>query len=113
MNGDELKRDGLLLAKGVEDLQVALFLDANDDNVVDPGEMRGVSGAPFASQGTDMRSLRELRVNLVARTREEDRDFEGKAQARENRAAGGGDGFRRRVYTSTIMLRNMVPRLGA
>jgi prepilin-type N-terminal cleavage/methylation domain-containing protein len=112
-NANELKRDGLLLAKGVEDLQVALFLDANDDNVVDAGEMRGVSGAPFASQGTDMRPLREVRVNLVARTRDQDREFDGKLQTRENRTAGADDGFRRRVYTSTIVLRNMFPRVGA
>ena len=41
VNGDELERDGLLLSKGVEDLQLAYFLDADGDNQIDGGEMQG------------------------------------------------------------------------
>ena len=58
-----------------------------------------------------MRDLREVRMNLVVRSRAEDGDFSGQPQATENRTAGPGDGYRRRVYTSTVRPRNMVRRL--
>jgi hypothetical protein len=54
-----------------------------------------------------------VRVNLVTRTRSEDREWtQGRLQATENRAAAGvgSDGFRRRVHTSTVMLRNLGAR---
>ena len=113
-NGDELRRDGLLLAKGVEDLQLAYFLDANGNNQIDSGEMSGTgTGAnEYDAEGTDMSDLREVRMNLVVRTRAEDEGFTGRPQAKENRAVGADDGFRRRVHTSTIMLRNMFSRIG-
>jgi len=113
-NGDELYRDGLLLAKGVEDLQLAYYLDLDGDNQIDSGEMRGtVAGTnDYVAQGTDMSNLREVRMNLVVRTRAEDEDFTGRPQAKENRAIGADDGFRRRAYTTTIMLRNMFSRIG-
>jgi prepilin-type N-terminal cleavage/methylation domain-containing protein len=113
-NGDELRRDGLLLAKGVEDLQLAYFLDADGDNQIDSGEMSGTEAGTndYAAQGTDMSDLREVRLNLVVRTRAEDEGFTGRPQAKENRAGGADDGFRRRAYTATIMLRNMFSRVG-
>jgi len=112
-NGDELQRNGDLMVKGVEDLQLAYFLDANDDDIVDPGEMHGSgagTNANFDSQGADMRRLREVRINLVVRSRAEDPDFSGQRQTTENRTAGAGDGYRRRVYTSMVRPRNMVRR---
>jgi len=114
IDGDELYRDGLLLAKGVEDLQLAYFLDANENNEIDSGEMLGTTAGTndYEAEGTDMRDLREVRLNLVVRTRAEDENFAGRPQAMENRADGADDGFRRRVYTSTIMLRNMFDRIG-
>ena len=49
---------------------------------------------------------------LVARTRLEDDDFNGYFQAMENRiAVAGQDGFRRRVPTNTIRLRNVGSRI--
>jgi prepilin-type N-terminal cleavage/methylation domain-containing protein len=113
-NGDELRRDGLLLAKGVEDLQLAYYLDLDEDNQIDAGEMRGTAAGTddYVAQGTDMSDLREVRLNLVVRTRAEDEDFTGRPQAKENRADGADDGFRRRAYTATIMLRNMFARIG-
>jgi hypothetical protein len=101
------------MVKGVEDLQLAYFLDANDDDIVDPGEMHGSgagTNANFDSQGADMRRLREVRINLVVRSRAEDPDFSGQPQTTENRTAGAGDGYRRRVYTSMVRPRNMVRR---
>jgi hypothetical protein len=59
-----------------------------------------------------MSDLREVRMNLVVRTRAEDEGFTGRPQAKENRASGADDGFRRRAYTTTIMLRNMFSRIG-
>jgi prepilin-type N-terminal cleavage/methylation domain-containing protein len=113
-NGDELRRDGLLLAKGVEDLQLAYYLDLNGNNEIDGGEMSGtVAGTnDYEAEGTDMSDVREVRLNLVVRTRGEDEGFTGRPQAKENRAVGGDDGFRRRAYTTTIMLRNMFARIG-
>jgi prepilin-type N-terminal cleavage/methylation domain-containing protein len=114
IDGDKLYRDGLLLAQGVDDLQLAYFLDANGNNQIDAGEMRGTEAGTndYAAQGTDMSDLREVRMNLVVRTRAEDEGFTGRPQAKENRASGADDGFRRRAYTTTIMLRNMFSRIG-
>jgi hypothetical protein len=114
-NGNELRRDGLLLAKGVEDLQLAYYLDLNGNNQIDAGEMRGTEAGTndYEAEGTDMSELREVRLNLVVRTRAEDEGFTGRPQAKENRAAGADDGFRRRAYTNTIMLRNMSSRIGS
>ena len=115
-NGDRLMRDGRLLAEGIEDLQLAYFLDANDDGAIDPGEMHGTgvgANANFDAQDTDMSALREVRLNLVVRTRNPDEDFIGEPQATENRTAGATDGFRRRVHTSTVRVRNMDRRPGS
>jgi Tfp pilus assembly protein PilW len=111
-NGDQLLRDGVLLSEGVEDLQVAYFFDADTDNVVDAGEMRGTPGSNYAASAQDASEVREVRANLVTRTRMEDREWtQGLTQAKENRAAGvANDGFRRRTYTSTVMLRNVGSR---
>jgi prepilin-type N-terminal cleavage/methylation domain-containing protein len=114
INGDELRRDGMLLSSGVEDLQLAYFLDADGDDLVDAGEMKGeTSGSGYTAQGTDMEDLREVRLNLVVRTRAEDEDFSGQQQTTENRAAGADDGFRRRVYTASVLPRNLFGRLGS
>ncbi|MHC4447466.1 MAG: hypothetical protein ACYSXF_06770, partial [Planctomycetota bacterium] len=66
-------------------------------------------GAVYLSSGWDNRTLRELRVNLVLRTRAADRDLpSGQFQATENRVAlGGTDGFRRRVVSATVRSRNV------
>ena len=81
--------------------------------VVDAGEMKGeTSGASYTAQGTDMGDLREVRLNLVVRTRREDEEFDGRLQATENRAAAATDGFRRRVYTTTVLPRNLLGRIG-
>jgi prepilin-type N-terminal cleavage/methylation domain-containing protein len=111
-NGDQLLRDGVVLTEGVEDVQAAYFFDGDGDGVVDAGEMRGVAGAGFVAADQDGSEIREVRVNLVTRTRMEDREWtQGRTQAMENRALGvANDGFRRRVYTSTVMLRNVGAR---
>jgi len=105
-------RNGLEMTRDTDDFQVALFVDLNDDNVEQVNEMLGDGVGPDYVNTQDLSELRELRVNLVVRTRSEIRDFnEGQFQVFENRTAvAGNDGFRRRAYTSREMLRNLVLR---
>jgi prepilin-type N-terminal cleavage/methylation domain-containing protein len=113
VNGDQLLRDGVMLSEGVEDLQVAYFLDEDTDGVVDADEIHGNGTGPdYVANAQDGSVVRELRVSLVTRTRMEDREWtQGRPQALENRAAAvANDGFRRRTYTSTVMLRNVGSR---
>jgi len=111
----QLVRNGRAIASGVEDLQVAFFFDADRDGQVDneglpTSEMPGEDGAdPYESDENDNRDLREIRINLVTRTRQADVETsEGQFQAQENRVApAGNDGYRRRVHSSTVKLRNV------
>jgi prepilin-type N-terminal cleavage/methylation domain-containing protein len=108
----ELRRDGVLLAKDIEDLQVAWFYDDDTDQIVDAGEMRGVAGTNLDTTAVTGSELREVRFNLVARTRANDPrnpDDAGIGQARENRATSipAADGKHRRVQTATVRLRNL------
>ena len=110
----ELRRDGVLLAKDIEDLQVAWFYDDNTNEIVDAGEMRGVTGTNLDTAAVTGPELREVRFDLIARTRADDPrnpDDAGIGQARENRTAASvaaADGKHRRVYTSTARLRNLI-----
>ncbi|MGB0621108.1 MAG: prepilin-type N-terminal cleavage/methylation domain-containing protein [Myxococcota bacterium] len=114
VNGSlQLVRDGTPVADDVEDLQIAVFVDADEDRTVDTGEYFGDGvSANFDPQGIDLSLAREVRANVVIRTRLEDQDNpNGRFQDSENRgAAGANDGFRRRVYSSTVMLRNVGSR---
>jgi prepilin-type N-terminal cleavage/methylation domain-containing protein len=109
----QLQRDGALLAKDIEDFQVAWFYDDDSDGELDAGEMRGVTGTDYNTTLVDNNDLREIRVNLVARTRDDDPrkpDSAGTGQPTENRTAAsapGDDGRRRRVHTSIVRLRNL------
>lgn len=105
----QLRRDGLVLANDVDDLQVAWFLDTNDDGREDPGEYLGIGGGTPYTPLRDHTFLRELRANVVVRTRaQDDRLSEGQGQRMENRAgATPQDGFRRRVHTATVRPRNV------
>jgi prepilin-type N-terminal cleavage/methylation domain-containing protein len=110
----QLLRNGAPVADDVEDLQVAVFVDADEDRTVDVGEYLGDGvGADFSASGTDLSLAREVRANLVVRTRLADQEnTTGRFQDAENRAAGvDTDGFRRRVYSSTVMLRNLGSRV--
>jgi prepilin-type N-terminal cleavage/methylation domain-containing protein len=111
----ELYRNGLKLAESIEDLQFAYFVDASGDNVVDGGEMRGNgTDADYVAQDNDASEIREIRFNVVVRTRSADERFtEGHFQALENRTdpGVGRDGFRRRVHTNTVRLRNVGDRI--
>ena len=106
-----LLRNGVTLATDVDDLQFAYFIDANaDGKVTTANEYPGAAGSPnYLSRGTDHSKLREIRFNVVVRSRNTDPTYtDGFVQATENRGAvGGNDGFRRRVFTSTVRQRNV------
>ena len=107
-----LTRDGMLLAADVEDLQVAFFYDVDGNGQMgaaaaeNPGSSAGVQ---YLSSAWDNRSLREIRLNVVVRTRDPDpTNQNGEFQTTENRVAvAGNDNFRRRVHTSVVRLRNV------
>jgi len=108
-----LMRNNMALAMGVEDLQAAYFFDDNDNNVIDAAEYRGDGvGANYVASALNAEDAREIRITFVTRTRNEDAKFPaGRFQSAENRAVvGAADGFRRRVHTSTIELRNLLIR---
>jgi prepilin-type N-terminal cleavage/methylation domain-containing protein len=110
----QLIRDGSLIANDVEDLQIAVFIDTNTDRTVDVGEYRGDGVGPdFDPSTVDISNTREIRANLVLRTRINDLDnTNGRFQDAENRAAiAGADGFRRRTYRATVGLRNVGSRI--
>jgi prepilin-type N-terminal cleavage/methylation domain-containing protein len=114
----QLIRNGMVLANDVEDLQIALFYDADDDGDVDAGEYRGAMNGGVAqdyqSGDEDNRELREVRVTIVARTRSQDPDVlvnpalaNSVTQAAENRVVGAvADGFRRRAISLSVRPRN-------
>jgi hypothetical protein len=112
-----LRRNGRLLAAGIEDLQLAFFFDMNRNGTIDgpdqadgefPGGGEGAAPA-YESDAWDNRDLREIHISLVVRTRAPDQEHpSGQFQTTENRVAPGGtDGFRRRVHSSTVRLRNV------
>jgi type II secretory pathway pseudopilin PulG len=111
-NPPALRRNGVLLAKDVEDLQVAWYLD-DGDNILETDEYDGDKTTnTYNPQGQSGADLRELRVNLVSRTRDHDPrnpTKAGKGQGKENRATNvaGADGRRRRVHTATMRPRNI------
>ena len=117
INGaQQLVRNGAVVADDVEDLQISIFLDDDNDRVVDVGEYRGDGVGPdFDANAEDISTAREVRTNLLVRTRLEDsQNTDGRYQRSENRsAAASGDGYRRRIYTSTTTLRNLGARVPA
>jgi prepilin-type N-terminal cleavage/methylation domain-containing protein len=112
-NPPELHRNGQLLAKDVEDLQMAWFFDTDLDGQTDAAEYRGESASnSYDSEAQNGNELREVRVNLVLRTRDDDPrnpNATGTGQGTENRvtAIPGDDGRRRRIHTGTVRVRNV------
>lgn len=123
----EIQRNGRTLARDIEDLQTAWFFDDDNDGVVDTLEYRAsaltiqtaggaspVAPVPmttFVTSTVDGSLLREIRFNIVSRTRSPDPRnplSAGIGQATENRTTNIApvDGLRRRVYSATIRMRN-------
>jgi len=124
----EIQRNGQALARDVEDLQVAWFFDDDDDGIVDSLEYRAsglniettggtvaISPVPlqtFVTSTVNGEFLREIRFNVVTRTRANDPRnplAAGIGQATENRATNipAIDGRRRRVFSATVRMRNV------
>jgi prepilin-type N-terminal cleavage/methylation domain-containing protein len=114
IDSNKLYRNGLLLAGGVEDLQLAFFLDSNGNFTLNVGELHGISGNNYVAKDSDASDLRAVRFNVVTRTRSEDERFtQGFFQNMENRdAIAGQDGYRRRVHTAIVRMRNIGDRVG-
>ena len=108
-----LERNGVLLAKDVEDLQASWVFDDDRDDVIDAGERRAVTGTNYVNSTVDGSLLREIRMNLVMRTRANDPrnpDNFSIGQPLENRtvvSAPAQDGRHRRVHTASVRLRNL------
>lgn len=115
---NRLLRDGILLATDVDDFQIGYFFDLDDDLEVDAGERFGFGGGTDsaftqpAASFPDVTTLRELQINVVTVTRNDDpnREFSlGAGQATGNRTAAslsGQDRKRRRVSTARVRIRN-------
>jgi prepilin-type N-terminal cleavage/methylation domain-containing protein len=114
IDSNKLYRNGLLLADGVEDLQLAFFLDENGNFSLDVGELYGISGNNYSAKGSKASQLRAVRFNVVSRTRSEDERFtQGYFQNMENRdEITDQDGYRRRVHTAIVRMRNIGDRVG-
>lgn len=120
-NALELRRNGLLLATAIEDLQVEYWLDnAGAPNGVQDGDTEfpvntlNTPDPPSGAIPADMSTVRRVRVSVLARTdREEAADSAhgriGGRPALANRlAATAPDRFRRRSFSSSILPRNLV-----
>ena len=91
--GTDLKRNGLLLATGVEDVQVEFGVDTNGDGLLGGGEF------PLNSlAGADLTRIRRVRLSVLTKTLRADEALAGPGrQALANRTAGTADKFRRRL----------------
>ena len=117
----QLIRDGALVANDVEDIQIGLFFDNDDDGVLDPGEFLGDDGSAvgdgvalqYSPDLADGRALRQIEINIVIATESDDPNQLATAaqqQVTGNRnpaSLPATDRKRRRVYSSTVRLRNV------
>jgi prepilin-type N-terminal cleavage/methylation domain-containing protein len=118
----ELRRNGLLLASSIEDLQVEYWLDTSGtpDGIQDgenefPVNDLAAPDPPGGAIPADNAMVRRVRVSVLARTdREEERSgahglLSETRPAMANRIAGDvNDRFRRRSYSASILPRNLV-----
>jgi prepilin-type N-terminal cleavage/methylation domain-containing protein len=125
----QLVRDGMLLADDVEDLQVAYFHDADRDGACDANEWSGGDCPNAGVQGfnayqprnTDNCFLRAVRFNFVVRTANQDATVAADPTTASNAfiqtenapARAGLDGFRRRVFSRTVLPRNSPVNAGS
>jgi hypothetical protein len=125
----QLMRDGMLLADDVEDLQLAYFHDLDRDGACDANEWSGgdcpAPGAQgfagYVARNADNCFLRAVRFNFVVRTSNQDvgaatnAAFANSAfiQTENAPARAGLDGFRRRVFSRTVLPRNSPVNAGS
>jgi prepilin-type N-terminal cleavage/methylation domain-containing protein len=116
VNGAQLLWNGIQLADGVEDFQVAYVRDLDDDNVIDGNTDRrsfgGAGTTDYLSSEFASNQMREVEIGLVSRSRQSDATFRGRPQALLNRTpVATADGFRRRTFQTRVLLRNLVTRI--
>ena len=101
-----LTRNGLVVSRQVEDLQVEFAVDANDDGQIVGGEfpIHGLFG-------NDPTLVRLIRLSVLTRTVLEDPqlpDGGGRPAVANRAAAGAPDGFRRRLVVGSATPRNLL-----
>ncbi len=104
-----------VLAQGIEDIQFAYGIDLSpqDGQLDDTNGDGQFTDADFIDSPADELSIRAVRVNILAKTRNPDPDAVPRFSipAVEDRPAGTGlDAYRRRLLTKVVRLRN--PREG-
>lgn len=123
-NGNQptLMRNGMAFVPGVEDLQVAVYVDRNANRIVDAGEYLGGDDGTshdffnaIATGYVVVNQVREVRVSFVTRSLSEantEGTPTGHVQSVENHVVGGApDRFVRRVVSTTAWLRNVAERI--
>ena len=109
-----LMRNGLLLSPTIEDLQVEYWADLSnppDGDTLDLNEAQIPDlNAPLV--GMDTSRIKRVRITVVSRSTQADtggklKFSSGSRPAVANRNAGPADNFSRRVFTSTLMPRNI------
>lgn len=99
-----LLRNGGVLSRQVEDLQVEFGVDANGDAELGPGEFPIHTLAGF-----DPSRVRSVRISVTTRTLAADPDLVGAGRAAAaNRSAGSPDGLRRRRIITSAVPRNLI-----
>ncbi len=131
--GNQLLRDGVPVADGIADLQLAYGMDADGDGRIDdqnggvantvdcldliPNALSQVGGmtnsagcggtGAVANPPTDPSTIRLVRISVVGQATRQDPTWSpSSALLVEDRNIANAQGFRRRVLTRTINLRN-------
>ena len=100
------------LAEGVEDLQVALAVDADAngqiavENAATAGADEWVLNNAGETPPLTVANLKAVRITLVAKSTSAEKGTFPARPAAEDRAAGTADGFFRRVVRSEVAVRN-------
>jgi len=118
----ELRRNGLLLASSIEDMQVEYWLDnagtpngVQDDDDEFPVNTLNNPDPPGGAIPADMSMVRRVRFSVLARTEREEggdsahgRLLGGKPALANRLAPPETDRFRRRSFSASILPRNLV-----
>ncbi len=118
----ELRRNGLLLASSIEDMQIEYWLDnagtpngVQDADTEFPVNTLNNPDPPAGAIPADMSTVRRVRVSVLARTNQEEaadsahgRIVGGRPALANRLAAVAPDRFRRRSFSASILPRNLV-----
>ena len=118
----ELRRNGLLLASSIEDMQVEYWLDnagvpngVQDADTEFPVNTLNDPDPPGGAIPADMSMVRRVRISVLARTASEEggdsahgRLLGGKPALANRLAPAATDLFRRRSFSASILPRNLV-----